>query len=91
LVTNPSYIRIKRKNQTFFIPVSPKTTFLEIKTEISKALNDATSPTDMKLFREEKEMMDAATCADHEMKCSDVLCVTFQDEALGDVMVKSES
>jgi len=86
---NFSYILIKRNNQTFFIPVSPVTTFHEIKVEISKALNDITPPDNMKLYREEKEVMDAATCADHEIKCSDLLYVVFNGETLE--AVKNES
>lgn len=56
-----------------------------MKTEISKALNESTSPDNMKLYREEKEMVDAGTCADQEMKCSDLLYVTFDGEALDGV------
>lgn len=85
-----SYIRIKRNKQTFFIPATSRTSFLEIKTEISKALNEIILPDNMKLFRENDEMADAGTCADQEMKCSDLLYVTFNGEAL-DGVKNSES
>lgn len=52
--------------------------------EVSKAINDADSVNQMKLHREEKEMMDAGTCGDLEMKSSDILYVTFNDESLDD-------
>jgi hypothetical protein len=56
-----------------------------VKTEISKALNESTSTENMKLYREEKEMADAGTCEDQEMKCSDLLYVTFDGQALDGV------
>mmetsp|Transcript_17973 Transcript_17973/g.37690 ORF Transcript_17973/g.37690 Transcript_17973/m.37690 type:complete len:142 (+) Transcript_17973:121-546(+) len=37
------YIRVKRRNQTFFIHASPSDTFFHIKSEISKAINCCTS------------------------------------------------
>ena len=52
---------------------------------MSKAINDADSVNQMKLHREEKEVMDVGTCGDVEIKSSDVLYVTFNDESLDNV------
>ncbi|KAL3805054.1 hypothetical protein HJC23_003282 [Cyclotella cryptica] len=83
------YIIVKRRNQTFFILVSPTSTSLDVKTEISKAIGqDAISPPLMRLYlvrdennggkgEEEKLLPDAATLADHEVKNAEVLYVTF--------------
>ncbi|KAL7472455.1 hypothetical protein ACHAXS_012797 [Conticribra weissflogii] len=41
-----SYIRVKRRNQTFFIHASPSDTFFHVKSEISKAINCCASSDD---------------------------------------------
>jgi hypothetical protein len=47
-----SYIRVKRRNQTFFIHTSPSDTFAHIKSEIALALggNDIITPQHMRLY-----------------------------------------
>ena len=57
-----SYVRVKRKNQTFFIQTSPSDTFGYIKSEIAQAMggDDDMSPEKMRLYIEPK----AATTTD---------------------------
>lgn len=45
------YIRVKRRNQTFFIPTSPSDSFAYIKEEICKALGGDDDSIDPKLMR----------------------------------------
>ncbi|EED91660.1 predicted protein [Thalassiosira pseudonana CCMP1335] len=44
------YIRVKRRNQTFFIHTTPTDTFHHIKSEISKAMNGQVVPAKMRLY-----------------------------------------
>jgi SHS2 domain-containing protein len=82
LSRSTSYLLVKRLNQSFFIAASQTTTFLDVKTEISKALKGSISTKLIKLHslvsgEEGKELPDAATLADHEVKNSDVIWATF--------------
>ena len=45
-----SYIRVKRRNQTFFIHTTQTDTFHHIKSEISKAMNGQVVPAKMRLY-----------------------------------------
>lgn len=46
------YIRVKRKNQTFFLRTAPSDTFAHLKSEISLAMggDDVVSPQQMRLY-----------------------------------------
>eukprot|EP00584_Thalassiosira_punctigera_P006528 CAMPEP_0172535494 /NCGR_PEP_ID=MMETSP1067-20121228/7480_1 /TAXON_ID=265564 ORGANISM="Thalassiosira punctigera, Strain Tpunct2005C2" /NCGR_SAMPLE_ID=MMETSP1067 /ASSEMBLY_ACC=CAM_ASM_000444 /LENGTH=128 /DNA_ID=CAMNT_0013320429 /DNA_START=299 /DNA_END=685 /DNA_ORIENTATION=+ len=48
------YIRVKRRNQTFFVHISPSDTFAQIKDEVSQAMggSDVISPQQMRLYVE---------------------------------------
>mmetsp|Transcript_20368 Transcript_20368/g.35012 ORF Transcript_20368/g.35012 Transcript_20368/m.35012 type:complete len:137 (+) Transcript_20368:226-636(+) len=52
--TGEDYVRVKRRNQTFFIHTTPSDTFAQIKAEISQAMggDDAISPKQMRLYIE---------------------------------------
>ncbi|KAL7542889.1 hypothetical protein ACHAXR_013191 [Thalassiosira sp. AJA248-18] len=54
IIIKQSYIRVKRKSQTFFIHTSPSDTFAHIKSEISQAMggSDVISPQQMRLYIE---------------------------------------
>ena len=50
-----SYVRVKRKNQIFFVHTSPNDTFAHVKSEIAQAVgDDDVSPEKMRLFVEPK-------------------------------------
>ncbi|KAL9188706.1 hypothetical protein ACHAXT_007084 [Thalassiosira profunda] len=49
------YVRVKRKNQIFFVHTSPNDTFAHVKSEIAQAVgDDDVSPEKMRLFVEPK-------------------------------------
>lgn len=52
ITSNTSHVRVKRRNQTFFIPTSPSDSFAYIKEEICRALggDDAFDPKLMRLY-----------------------------------------
>jgi hypothetical protein len=51
-VAAASYVRVKRRNQTFFIHTSPSDSFLQLKSEISLAMGGTLSPQKMRLYIE---------------------------------------
>ena len=51
ITTNTSHIRVKRRNQTFFIPTAPSDSFAYIKEEICKALGGDDDSIDVKAMR----------------------------------------
>ena len=84
-------IRVKRRNQTFFIKTTQSSRISSIKSQISDALSRETIPENMKLFLDEekenvmRELPDIASVADHEALRKDdcVLYLIFriaQDE-----------
>jgi len=87
------HIRVKRQNQTFFIPSSPNGSFAQIKEEISKAMggDDVISPKLMRLYVVNKNdagetdanesttgpIPDAALLSDHKVENDDILFLSF--------------
>ena len=91
LSNNNSHIRVKRRNQTFFIPTSPSDSFAYIKEEICKALS--LDPKLMRLYvdnknddndtaKEEtkKAIPDAALLSDHNVKNDDIIILELDEE-----------
>lgn len=83
-------LRIKRKNQTFFIPSSKADAFSSIKSQISEALSccsgddaDVTIPENMRLYLQEDGgtlLNDVATIADHaSIKDGSILYLVFRE------------
>jgi hypothetical protein len=66
-----SYVRVKRKNQTFFVHTSPSDTFGRIKSEISLAMGgeDVIVPESMRLYIEAQ--IEPTTAANKDKKDDD--------------------
>uniref|UniRef100_A0A6S9B284 Ubiquitin-like domain-containing protein n=1 Tax=Ditylum brightwellii TaxID=49249 RepID=A0A6S9B284_9STRA len=87
------YVRIKRRNQTFFIQANRSDTIFHLKDEISNALNNEISPRKMRLYLSSTTsskdsppiptpssppLPDSATLADHDVKNDAILFVVFR-------------
>ena len=62
-------VRVKRKNQTYFIHTKKSNTILSIKEEVSEALSGQVPPLKMRLYSSQTEktpLPDEATLADHD-------------------------
>ena len=86
------YIRVKRRNQTFFIHTSPSDSFAYIKEEICKALGGEDNSIDTKSMRlyidnkneggdaeAKKEIPDAALLSDHNVKNDDIIMLEMEE------------
>ncbi|KAL7547680.1 hypothetical protein ACHAWF_010959 [Thalassiosira exigua] len=62
------YVRVKRRNQTFFVPTSPSDTFARVKEEVSLAMGgeDVVSPRSMRLYVAPKKTATTTTKADND-------------------------
>ena len=90
---NHSYIRVKRKNQIFFIHTSPSDTFGYIKSEIAIAMGgeDVIAPKNMRLYIDVAASSSsiAATKKDddgggEQAVIGNNLCVTFANDGVAD-------
>lgn len=77
-------VRIKRRNQTFFITTTNSSRISSVKSQISEALSRETIPENMKLFLSKdgtRELPDIASVADHESSIRDdcVLYLVFRE------------
>ena len=84
----PRCIRIKRKNQAFFITTTKSNTISSVKSQISEAIScvseDTVIPEKMRLFAKKdglQFLQDVATVGDHEsIKDDSELYLVFREE-----------
>ena len=74
------YIRLKRKNQTLFLHVEPHSSFNSVKAKISDTFK--VDQDKIMLYHQDKkrELVDAATISDQEIKNDDVVYFVFVKE-----------
>ncbi|RHY83573.1 hypothetical protein DYB37_004243 [Aphanomyces astaci] len=83
------YLRVKRRNQTFFILAEPHDTFLKVKETLASILT-LSSPNQVQLWHtnKQKELLDAATVADQEIENDAVVYFAVVDtEVWEDIQV----
>ncbi|ETV74369.1 hypothetical protein H257_10963 [Aphanomyces astaci] len=75
------YLRVKRRNQTFFILAEPHDTFLKVKETLASILT-LSSPNQVQLWHtnKQKELLDAATVADQEIENDAVVYLCLKKE-----------
>ncbi|KAF0686948.1 Aste57867_21296 [Aphanomyces stellatus] len=75
------YLRVKRKNQTFFVLAEPHDTFLKVKETLASILT-LSSSNQVQLWHtnKQKELLDAATVADQEIENDAVIYLCLKKE-----------
>ncbi|ETV94458.1 hypothetical protein H310_11787 [Aphanomyces invadans] len=75
------YLRVKRRNQTFFVLAEPHDTFLKVKETLASILA-LTSPNQVQLWHtnKQKELLDAATVADQEIENDAIIFLCLKKE-----------
>ncbi|OQR86242.1 hypothetical protein ACHHYP_10815 [Achlya hypogyna] len=74
------YLRVKRRNQTFFVLTEPHETFLKIKETIAGIIGVA-GPGQVQLWHpNKKELLDVATVADQELENDAVIYLCLKKE-----------
>ncbi|ETV94459.1 hypothetical protein, variant [Aphanomyces invadans] len=77
------YLRVKRRNQTFFVLAEPHDTFLKVKETLASILA-LTSPNQVQLWHtnKQKELLDAATVADQEIENDAIIFLCLKKESM---------